>query len=328
MQQALLPLPKAQIFVSNDTLLLEEGSVLPQVTISYTTQGSLNADQSNVVWVFHALTGNADPTEWWPGLFGTHAVIDLERDFVICANVLGSCYGTTGPKDFNFPLITIRDIVSGHQLLQKKLGIERIKLGIGGSLGGQQLLEWVVQEPTLFENINLIATNAVHSPWGIAFNEAQRMALDNTDSAKGLAAARAIALLSYRHYNTFEAKQKDEDGRWDDFSASSYQRYQGSKLQKRFTSESYYCLSKAMDSHNIGRHDVSVKDALKRIQSKTMVVGIDTDVLFPVEEQKFLSEHIPNAQLAIIKSNYGHDGFLVETKQLNRFFNTYFYDKE
>lgn len=326
MQQALLPLPKTQIFVSNDTFLLEEGSILPQVEISYTTQGILNADQSNVVWVFHALTGNADPTKWWPGLFGTHAVINLDRDFVICANVLGSCYGTTGPTDFTFPRITIRDMVSAHQILKNHLGIQKIKLGIGGSLGGQQLVEWAVQEPSLFENINLVATNSQHSPWGIAFNEAQRMALNNVDKSKGLAAARAIAMLSYRHYNTFESTQKDEDQRWDDFSASSYQQYQGFKLEKRFTNESYHYLSKAMDSHNVGRHGLSIKNALQRIKSKTMVIGIDTDILFPIQEQQLLADNIPNAQLAVIKSNYGHDGFLVETDQLNHYFKTCFYD--
>ena len=107
MPQALLPLPKTQTFISNDSFLLEGGSILPQVEISYTTKGVLNTDKSNVVWVFHALTGNADPTQWWPGLFGTHAIIDLDKDFMICANVLGSCYGTTGPTDFTFPRLSL-----------------------------------------------------------------------------------------------------------------------------------------------------------------------------------------------------------------------------
>lgn len=326
MPQALLPLPKTKTFISNDPFLLEGGSILPQVEISYTTQGVLNADKSNVVWVFHALTGNADPTQWWPGLFGTQAIINLDKDFMICANVLGSCYGTTGPTDFTFPRISVRDMVSAHQLLKNHLDVEKIKLGIGGSLGGQQLIEWAVQEPSLFENINLVATNAQHSPWGIAFNEAQRMALNNVDKSQGLAAARAIAMLSYRHYNTFESTQKDEDQRLDDFSASSYQQYQGFKLDKRFTNESYHYLSKAMDSHNVGRHGLSVKNVLQRIKSKTLVIGINTDILFPIQEQQLLADNIPNAKLAIIKSNYGHDGFLVETDQLNNYFKNYFYD--
>ena len=326
MPQALLPLPKTQTFISDDPFPLEGGSILPQVEISYTTQGVLNADKSNVVWVFHALTGNADPTQWWPGLFGTHAIIDLDKDFMICANVLGSCYGTTGPTDFTFPRISVRDMVSAHQLLRNHLNIQKVKLGIGGSLGGQQLIEWAVQEPSLFENIYLVATNAQHSPWGIAFNEAQRMALNNVNKSQGLAAARAIAMLSYRHYNTFESTQKDEDQRLDDFSASSYQQYQGFKLDKRFTNESYHYLSKAMDSHNVGRHGLSIKNALQRIKSKTMVIGIDTDILFPIQEQQLLADNIPNAQLAVIKSNYGHDGFLVETDQLNNYFKNYFYN--
>ena len=133
-------------------------------------------------------------------------------------------------------------------------------------------------------------------------------------------------MLSYRHYNTFESTQKDEDQRLDDFSASSYQQYQGFKLAKRFTNESYHYLSKAMDSHNVGRHGFSIKNALQRIKSKTMVIGIDTDILFPIQEQQLLADNIPNAQLAIIKSNYGHDGFLVETDQLNNYFKNFFYN--
>jgi homoserine O-acetyltransferase len=305
-------------------VILEGGEILPEVTVHYTTHGELNKDQSNVVWVFHALTGNADPTEWWPGLFGNETAIDPEKDFVICANALGSCYGTTGPTDHNFPLITITDIVSIHQLLRDHLGIKKVYKGIGGSLGGQQLLEWAVQEPDFFENILLVATNAQHSPWGIAFNEAQRMALSNIDKGKGLEAARAIAMLSYRHYDTFEITQKDEDQRWDQFSAASYQQHQGEKLRKRFTSETYYYLSKAMDSHNVGRHYVSIKNALGRINARTLVIGIDTDILFPVQEQKLLADHIPNAKLEVIQSNYGHDGFLVETDQLNKHINTFF----
>ena len=119
-------MPKTKLFVFNSKFLLEEGSILPQIEIAYTTQGILNSDQSNVVWIFHALTGNADPTDWWSGLFGTHAFINLDRDFVICANVLGSCYGTTGPTDFTFPRITIRDMVSAHQILKNHLGIKKI----------------------------------------------------------------------------------------------------------------------------------------------------------------------------------------------------------
>lgn len=235
---------------------------------------------------------------------------------MVCANMLGSCYGTTGPKNRDFPLVTIHDMVELHKLLRQHLGIDRIFLGIGGSMGGQQLLEWAVQEPELFENIVPMATNAVHSAWGIAFNEAQRMALENIDIAKGIETARAIAMLSYRHYKGYQLKQTDVDQRWDHFSAASYQRYQGEKLRKRFTLESYYTLSKAMDSHHVGRHFGSAENALKRIQSRAMVVSLDTDILFPPEEQAFLARYIPNARLETIQSDFGHDGFLVETGKI------------
>ena len=185
-------------------------------------------------------------------------------------------------------------------------------------MGGQQLLEWAVLEPSLFEYIVPMATNAFHSPWAIAFNEAQRMALDNIDPSKGLEAARAIAMLSYRHYNTYAKTQEDIDMRWDGFSASSYQQYQGEKLRKRFRAESYRTLSKAMDSHHVGRNYGSAESALKRIQSKALVIGIETDILFPLNEQQFIAEHIDGAQFEQIPSDYGHDGFLIESEAISR----------
>ncbi|MEQ8241554.1 MAG: homoserine O-acetyltransferase [Cyclobacteriaceae bacterium] len=303
-------------YKTEKTIILECGKTLQNIDINYTTFGELNEAKDNVVWVFHALTANSDPSEWWPGIVGENQIINDTDHFIVCANMLGSCYGTTGPKNRDFPMITISDMVSVHKLLKEHLEIEKISLGIGGSMGGQQLLEWAVQEPALFEAIIPMATNAFHSPWGIAFNEAQRMALDNIDSARGMEAARAIAMLSYRHYDTYQKSQFDLDQRWDNFSASSYQRYQGEKLRKRFSSESYYYLSKAMDSHNIGRHFGSAEAALSRIEAKTLVIGVDSDILFPPHEQRFISAHIAGAQYAEIQSDYGHDGFLVEHDQI------------
>ncbi|WP_258105433.1 homoserine O-acetyltransferase [Marinoscillum sp. MHG1-6] len=300
------------------SLFLECGEALQNVKIRYTTYGKLNKTKTNAVWVFHALTANSNPMEWWPGIVGEGCVINPQDHFIICANMLGSCYGTTGPSNRQFPLVTIKDMVKLHQILIKELGITKIHLGLGGSMGGQQLLEWAVQEPELFENIAPMATNAVHSPWGIAFNEAQRMALENIDPSKGLEAARAIAMLSYRHYNTFQNTQEDVDHRWEDFSASSYLNYQGEKLRKRFSADSYYTLSKAMDSHNVGRHYGSIQAALKRIQSKALVIGVDSDILFPPHEQELIANEIPNATFAQITSNYGHDGFLVEAPQIGQ----------
>lgn len=315
--------PKELVLKAKDPIVLECGDTLRNVTIAYTTWGTLNADKSNVVWVFHALTANGNPHEWWPEMVGTGQVIDPQQHFIICANMLGSCYGSTGPKNMNFPLVTINDMVKAHKILKAHLGLDKIHLGIGGSMGGQQLLEWAVQEPELFENIVPLATNAFHSPWGIAFNEAQRMALENIDSAKGLEAARAIAMLSYRHYDTYQSTQKDVDHRWDDFAASSYQRYQGEKLRKRFSVQSYYYLSKAMDSHHVGRHFGSAEAALKRIKSNALVIGIDSDILFPPHEQEFIAKNIPNSQVIVISSKYGHDGFLTEANTITQLLKTF-----
>ena len=311
---------------------LECGKQLPKLEITYHTFGQLNEKKDNVVWVFHALTGNSNPVEWWPGLVGTGKLLDPDRFFIVCANMLGSCYGSIGPASINpangkkwekdFPLITIKDMVNAHKLLKAHLEIDTIKLGIGGSMGGQQAVQWAVDEPEIFENLVLLATNAKHSPWGIAFNEAQRMAIKadpsfdkgGKDAGKaGLEAARAIAMLSYRSYYTYQLTQSESsEDKLDDFMASSYQRYQGMKLQKRFDVYSYWTLSKAMDNHNVARGRNSFEEALGRITANTLVLGIKSDILFPIDEQAFLANHIKDAKLEILDSIYGHDGFLVE----------------
>ncbi len=312
--------------------MLESGEVLPHLEISYHTFGTLNADGSNVVWICHALTGNSNPTDWWPGIVGKGKVINPSESFIVCANTLGSCYGTTGPTTINpetgqlygddFPFITIRDMVQANRLLQLHLGIEKIQLGIGGSMGGQQLIEWAIIDKEVFGNICLLATNAQHSPWGIAFNETQRMAIkadlslnEGKEDAgrKGLETARAIAMLSYRTYQTYEASQAELSGDIvDNFKASSYQRYQGEKFWNRFDVYCYLRLSTAMDSHNVGRGRGGIEKALQSVKAKTLIIGISSDVLFPVNEQEIMGENIPNAKLEIIKSNFGHDGFLIE----------------
>lgn len=311
---------------------LEGGAVLPELHIAYTTYGRPNPAQDNIVWIAHALTANSEAAAWWPGLVGPGQLLDPERYYIVCANIIGSCYGSTGPASIHpntgkpygadFPLVTVKDIVRAHQLLQRHLGIQRIRLGMGGSMGGQQLLEWAATDPGLFDQLALLATNARHSPWGIAFNEAQRMAiladpsiaLPHPDAGKrGLEAARAIAMLSYRHYGTYQRTQSESShDKIEDFLATSYQQYQGQKLQRRFNAHSYLSLSKAMDSHNVGRGRDSIEDALARITARTLVVAIQSDILFPPEEQAFLARHIPHAHIAHIDSLYGHDGFLIE----------------
>lgn len=315
---------------------LESGTILDRLTICYTTHGTLNAQRNNVVWVAHALTGNADPTEWWGDLVGSGQVLDPANYFIVCANMLGSCYGSTGPDHYpkgaqkpfglSFPLVTTRDMAAAHELLCQHLKIQNIYLGIGGSMGGQQLIEWACLVPERFEHLCLMATNAKHSPWGIAFNETQRMALqadqtfgtDHPEAGRaGIAAARAIGMLSYRHYQTYGGSQQEaDDSKLDAFRASSYQQYQGEKLWQRFDPNAYWILSKAMDNHNIARGRGSMAAALATIQAKALVIGIDTDLLFPVLEQSQIAEHIPDSRFEVITSNYGHDGFLTETETI------------
>lgn len=323
-------------YIYNHPFSLENGATLPSLEIVYHTAGKLNKEKNNVIWVCHALTANSNVAEWWPGFFGEGHFYNPGEHFIVCANNLGSCYGTTGPLshngDFNnhwyslFPDVTIRDMVNAHDLLRTHLGIEKVHTVIGGSQGGQQVLEWAIKDPKLFDHVVVVATNAKHSPWGIAFNEAQRLAIkaDRTyfsnsasGGAKGLKAARSIALLSYRNYHTYTGTQQEEDdSKTDNFKASSYQNYQGDKLVNRFNAYSYVTLSKAMDSHNVGRGRESVEKALAQISANTLVIGVSSDLLFPVNEQQFLAKHIPGALYTQIDSFYGHDGFLIESGQL------------
>ncbi len=316
---------------------LESGLSLPQLEIAYHTYGTINADKSNVIWVVHALTANSDVFDWWPGLFGDNDLFNPKDYFIVCANNLGSCYGTTGPLSINtdtkepwfsyFPHITIRDMANTLDVLKGHLGIEKIHTIIGGSQGGQIAQEWVLQKPEISNHLILIATNAQHSPWGIAFNESQRLAIkadrtyfgNTTDGgAKGLIAARSIALLSYRNATTYNTTQKQVgNNNLNNFAASSYQRYQGEKLLKRFNAYSYVRLSEAMDSQNVGRErSDKIETVLNTIQTNTLIIGVTSDLLFPIEEQHFLEKNIPNSTYKEIDSLYGHDGFLIETNQL------------
>ena len=327
-----------QIFNYNKPFQLESGIILPGFHLAYTTHGELNAAKDNAVWIFHALTANSDPAEWWDGLAGEGKLFTPEKYFIICVNMPGSCYGSISPLDVDastgepyyhhFPFFTTRDMVKAYQPLKEFLGITKIHMGVGGSMGGQQLLEWAIEEPDAFEIILPIATNVQHSPWGIAFNASQRMAIEADVSWKenkpdagieGMKVARSIALLSYRHYETYGVSQMETDAdKLEKFKSESYQRYQGEKLAKRFNAFSYYKLSLGMDSHNVGRDRTSIEAALKLIKAKTLVIGISSDLLFPVEEQKILAATIPNAVYEEINSFYGHDGFLLEYEAIGK----------
>lgn len=333
-----------EIFKYKHNFLLESGEKLRNLEIGYHTYGRLNKQRDNVVWVCHALTANADVFDWWKGLYGENDFFNPEEHFIVCANILGSPYGTTNPLSINpvtgnpyylsFPDITIRDMVKAHQLLAEHLEINDIEILIGGSLGGQQAVEWAITEPKRIKNLVLIATNARHSPWGIAFNESQRLALttDRTffagapnGGSKGLKAARSIALLSYRGYKTYNVTQQEDDEQLTgNYRAASYQNYQGDKLVNRFNAYSYWYLTKVMDSHHVGRGRNGVEKALSLIEAKTLVIGIKSDILFPLEEQQYLFQHIPEAAFAEIDSFYGHDGFLIETEILTNIISSFF----
>jgi homoserine O-acetyltransferase/O-succinyltransferase len=329
-----------QIFNYNQPFTLESGITLPQYHLAYTTHGKLNAAKNNVVWIFHALTANSNPVEWWPGLVGDGKFFDPSRYFIICVNKPGSPYGSISPLSIDprtgqpyyhdFPLFTIRDMIRTYQHLKDHLGLTKIFIGLGGSTGGMQLLEWAIEEPELFEHIVPIATNAGLSPWAIAFNASQRMAIEADSSwlerrpdagQKGLSAARSIALLSYRHYNGFDITQRRDKAfvalsNEVHYAADNYQRYQGLKLVNRFNVISYYRLSQSMDSHDVGYNRDGVENALKRIKAKTLVIGIKSDVLYPISEQEYLQQTIPHAGLLSIASDFGHDGFLLEYEKI------------
>ena len=315
---------------------LEKGGYIPEFTLSYSTLGSLNEAGDNVVWVCHALTGDSNVLDWWPGLFEKDGVFSPEKYFIICANMLGGCYGSSGPLSINpetnqkyyhtFPFLTNFDTVKAFDLLREGLGINRINSVIGGSMGGQQALEWSIYRPEIFSNLIGLATNAAHSPWAIAFNESQRMAIQTDPSWKeskdtagieGMKTARAIALHSYRSYDIYKKNQAEDGQAANDFKASSYQRYQGDKLAKRFNAFTYWTLSKAMDSHNVGRGRKTVENALSLIQADCHFIGINSDILFPLEELEFMARCTRHSDFNIINSGYGHDGFLVETVKIN-----------
>ncbi len=328
---------KNLVFKNSSPFHLESGEWLPEFELSYTTYGELNEDKSNVVWVCHAFTGNANPSDWWSGLIGDKRLFNPSQYFIICVNVPGSHYGSTNalstdphtgqPYYHSFPFITIKDVVNTFEVLRQSLEIEKIKFLLGGSLGGQQASEWAVAYPDVIENLVLFSTNAVHSPWGIAFNETQRMAIeadptwvDNSADAgrDGMKVARAIALLSYRNYQTYNRTQSRDGEQVDFFRASTYQNYQGEKLVRRFNAYSYWTLTKMFDSHDVSRNRGTLKEALGRVKANTLVIGITTDILFPPEEQRTLAQFIPGAKYIEIDSSYGHDGFLIEFETMSK----------
>ena len=319
---------------------LERGGSLPSLEIAYHTFGSLNENKDNCIWVCHALTANSDVDDWWPHTVVKDSFLDPEKYFIVCANILGSCYGTTGPLSINpetgepwydtFPKLTIRDVVKAHILLADHLKINKIFSLIGSSVGGFQAVEWAVMQPHRFESLILIATDVYASPWTIAIDETQRMTIfadksygqKSKDAGKdGLAAARAIGLLTYRGGKGYNITQQDIHSGGDEVPdyhrACSYQRHQGDKLVNRFDAYSYVTILDTFDTHNVGRGRDGIQKALQNIKCPVLCVGITTDIIFTPEEIKTFTSWIPGAIYKEIDSQFGHDGFLVEHKLLN-----------
>ncbi len=312
-----------KLYTHNAPFKLELGKQLDNLQIAYHTYGTLNKDKSNVIWAFHALTASSDVMEWWPGLFGEDDFFNPKEYFIICANALGSPYGSSSPTDFNFPLFTVRDVVNAELLLAKELGIKQIYVAIGGSFGGSQALEFSYSFVGKIDHLIMIASSAKESAWSKAIHEAQRLAMkaDQTfgqpnGGKAGLKAARGIALLTYRTSATYIAQQIDSDDKVDNFKAASYISYQGDKLVNRFDALSFYYLSKCLDTHHIGRGRGGESAALKQIKINTIAIGIKTDMLIPCSLTEKMANQMPNATYQELDSDFGHDGFLVETEKL------------
>jgi homoserine O-acetyltransferase len=297
-------------------------------------------------------------------MVGKGCFIDPEKDYVVCVNIFASPYGTTGPrsafeadggkvsgfqslkdetakretmklfnyteglKPLDFPKVTVRDMARLFPIVRKYIGIEKVDLLVGSSIGGFQALEWAILEPEVIERAAFIATAPRVTPWLGAWMESQRMALeaDPTFRAceslaggqKGLEAARALSLISYRTFEGYNLTQAEQD---DDClfaeRVASYERYQGEKLVKRdFDAYSYYYLTYSVDSHNVGRKRGGVAAALGQIQAKSIVITITSDGLFPPVEGQEWAKHIPGAEYIEIESKWGHDGFLLETEAI------------
>lgn len=324
----------------NEPFVTESGHRFEKAEAAYKTWGTLNEPANNVVLICHALTGHAAADEWFPGVFGAGRAADPDEDFIICINVPGSCYGSLGPWSVNpdtgepyrgdFPEITIRDMVRFQMQLLDQLGIRGIRRVIGASLGGMQALEFCIMDSRIQSAI-LIAMGKAHTPWAIGISHAQRAAITGDAGwrggfydrekgpAGGIAAARMMAMITYRtpeDYNRkFGRKLQNEDGQ---FQVESYLNYQGEKLAKRFDALSYILLTKAMDSHDVSRGRGSYEQVLNRVEIPVQVIGIESDHLYPVAEQKELAALLPDGRYFEISSDYGHDAFLIEFEQLNR----------
>lgn len=348
-----------------DQLALQRGAVLGPVTLAYETWGTLNAEGDNAILITHALTGNThahdaewpDDTKvaWWNPLIGPGRLIDTSRYFVICSNVLGGCYGSTGPSSIDpqtgrpygmrFPVITIRDMVRAQRELIEHLGVRQLAAVIGGSIGGQQALEWAVTYPELVNKVAVIAATAALTAQAIAFSEVERQAImadprwqqgdyePGEGPSSGLAIARMLAMITYQseeamelrfgrspaRYNTIPSPSRTTD-LGERFDVEGYLYYQGELLSRRFDANSYLYISRAMDLYDVSEGYPSLEAALRRLSSKALFVGIRSDFLFPAAHVRWLADTVHSlggdATYVELDSPHGHDAFLKEWEQM------------
>jgi homoserine O-acetyltransferase/O-succinyltransferase len=315
-------------FTPPDGLVLSSGVHLQDATIGYQTWGQLNDTGDNAIWVCHALTGTSDVESWWAELLGANRALDPARHFIVCANVLGGCYGSAGPLDReDFPTITIADMVRQQHLLAQHLGIRSIRLMLGGSMGGFQALEWTLRFPAMVQRLALVATSYRQPAQAIALSSLQCAQIRNDPKfangrydpndppIEGLALARQIGHLSYRCAEELDARFDREKDATGEFQVNRYLAHQGTKLTRRFDPNCYLLLNQAMNDFDacVGRGEP--RFALGRLQQPVLIVSVDSDWLYPASEQARLADLLPNAALVHIHSRAGHDGFLLDAAQ-------------
>ena len=371
-------------------LPLESGLQLREVRVAYRTWGTLSPGADNCIFVPHALTGNAAVDSWWGALLGEGKAFDTSKYFIVGANMLGSCYGTTSPLDdmpeaegaapwvaprvgthredarlryaADFPHVTIRDNVRlHHRLLTQHLGVHAMHAVVGGSAGGMQALEWAIMFPSFVRRAVVIACGATQTPWQIAISEAQRQSIYrdpnwnhgfyslNEPPEHGLAVARQNAMVWYRSPEAYEEKFGRQEqvaipgspaakalanaggggrGAPSSFAVEGYLEHQGAKFVDRFDANCYVALTRTLDSHDVssggggplgGEPRASVAEVLQGIVQPVMVVGISSDVLYPLYMQHELARHIPRATLRVVESSQGHDAFLLESGVMSEY---------
>lgn len=348
--RALRPAPRDLVlWETSEGFDLERGGTLPEVRVRYEAYGRLNARRDNAILIFHALTGSAhlagrygettwmalSPQEqafgrqgWWDGLVGPGKVFDTRRHYVVCANHLGGCYGSTGPLARDprhghpfgpkFPTVTVRDLARVQERLLRRLGVAAAVL-VGGSLGGMVALEFALLFPRRGRKLIVMAAPARHGPWARAWNRLAREAIQLDPGYQGgryrrppagLALARAIATLSYRAPDSFERRWGPEPDQ-----GAAYLLRQGDRFLGRFDANSYLTLSNAMDSHDVGEGRGGSSRALARLKPPALFIGIDSDLLYPSAEVEDAARRA-GAAFAQLRSPHGHDAFLLEEQQV------------